>query len=162
MQAYATLAFRILAMIRQRSGFSIIELMVVMTIIGVLTTIAIPRLQYTRERALRASMISDLKNLVALQEGYFSAANDYAAGITSGPEKVVAGVSGRISFIPSQGNTISMTRRAPANKNGAGWSATIKNPRVTNKAADVCGIYIGHKSYAPNAKVPGPGMPACY
>lgn len=149
-------------MARNRSGFTITELLVVMTIIGVLTTIAIPRLQYTRERASRASMISDLKNLVALQEGYFSAANDYAGGITSGPEKVAAGASGRISFNPSQGNTISMTRRAPTSGNGAGWSATVTNPRVKTKTADVCGIYIGHKSYAPNAAVPGPGMPACY
>jgi|CXWL01.1.fsa_nt_gi prepilin-type N-terminal cleavage/methylation domain-containing protein len=149
-------------MTRSKSGFTITELLVVMTIIGVLTTIAIPRLHYTRERASRASMVSDLKNLVALQEGYFSAANDYAGGITNGPEKVAKGASGRISFSPSSGNTITMTRRAPTSANGAGWFATAKNPRVTTKTADVCGIYVGHKSYAPNAAIPGPGMPACY
>jgi hypothetical protein len=33
---------------------------------------------------------------------------------------------------------------------------------VTTKSADICGIYIGHKAYAPNAKVASAGIPACY
>ncbi len=148
---------------RERSGgFTLVEMLVVMVVLGILATLAIPRLQYTKERAYRTSMLSDLKNLVALQEGYFSAANDYAGGITSGPELVAKGAGGRISFIPSSGNAIKMTRHNPAGARGSGWTATAKNPSVTTKGGDVCGIYIGHKAYAPNAKVTIPGVPACY
>ncbi|HQW65661.1 MAG TPA: prepilin-type N-terminal cleavage/methylation domain-containing protein [Gemmatimonadales bacterium] len=143
-------------------GFTIIELIVVIVVLGLLATMALPRLRYTKERAYRASMMSDLKNLVALQEGYFSAANDYAGGLTSGPEKVAKGASGRISFTPSPGNTIAVTRRNPAGARGPGWTATVRNPQVTTKSADICGIYIGHKAYAPNAKVASAGIPACY
>jgi prepilin-type N-terminal cleavage/methylation domain-containing protein len=147
---------------QSQRGFTIIELIVVMAIIGILATIAIPKLRNTRERASRASMISDLKNLVAMQEGFFSAANDFAGGITSGPEQVSKGGTGRISFNLSPGNSVTMTWRSASSITGPGWSATIRNPIVTTAGADVCGVYVGHKSYAPNAAIPGPGMPACY
>jgi prepilin-type N-terminal cleavage/methylation domain-containing protein len=147
---------------QRTAGFTIIELLVVTIVMGILATLAIPRLQYTKERAYRASMVSDLKNLVALQEGYHSAANDYAGGITSGPEKIAKGSAGRVSFIPSPGNALTVTYRNPASANGPGWTATAKNPAVKTKSGDVCGIFVGHKAYAPNAKVTIPGVPACY
>src|SRR5207244_6131985 len=49
-------------------GFTLIELLIVMALIGLLATIAIPRLANTKERAPLAAMKSDLRNLVTVQE----------------------------------------------------------------------------------------------
>lgn len=144
-----------------KRGFTIIELVVVMAIIGILATIGIPKLRNTRERASRASMLTDLKNLIALQEAYFSSTNDYAGGVTTGPEILAVGDGGRITFRPSTGNVVTLSRMTTG-VNGAGWSATATNPQVTSPESDVCGIFVGHTSYAPNAAVTQPGIPVCY
>jgi prepilin-type N-terminal cleavage/methylation domain-containing protein len=143
-----------------RRGFSFIEILTVITIIGVLASIAIPKYRGTKERALVASMISDLRNIVSNQEGFFSANDDYAGGLWARPERAGKNGSGRISFTPSPGNRVSMARRTRAGS--VGWRATVRNAQVTNRTTDVCGIYMGHPSFAPNAKVTHEGVPICY
>lgn len=143
-----------------RRGFSFIEILTVITIIGVLASIAIPKYRGTKERALVASMISDLRNIVSGQEGFYTGNDDYAGGIWSRPERAGKNGSGRISFTPSPGNRVSMTRRTRAGS--VGWRATVRNPQVTNRRTDVCGIYVGHPSFAPNARVTREGVPICY
>ena len=143
-----------------RRGFSLIELLTVITIIGILASIAIPKYRGTKERALVASMISDLRNLVAAQEGFYTGNDDYAGRIWARPERAGKNGSGRIFFTPSPGNVISMSRRTRAGV--VGWRATVRNRQVTNPNNDICGIYVGHRSFAPNAKVVAEGAPACY
>ncbi len=143
-----------------RRGFSLIELLTVITVIGVLVTIAIPKFYATRERAVVASMISDLRNLLTAQEGFFSANDDYAGGITGGLEQPGQGGSGLVSFTPSTGNVVMLGRRTQGG--GVGWWATVRNPGVTNQASDICGIYVGQSSFAPDAAVIVEGAPICY
>jgi len=143
-----------------RRGFTIVELLTVITIIGVLASIAIPKFHATRERAVVASMISDLRNIVSSQEGFYSQNDDYAGGLWSQPERAGKNGSGRISFTPSPGNVVSLARRTRAGS--VGWRATVRNPRVTNRNTDICGIYVGHSSFAPNARVTREGVPICY
>jgi prepilin-type N-terminal cleavage/methylation domain-containing protein len=140
---------------RSRRGFTIVELMTTVAILGLLASIALLKTRQSRERAHRAAMMVDLKTLVSAQEGFYSANRDYAAGIA--PAEVPGtGARGRVALVPSPGNVIVLRRRGVQ-----GWSATVTNPRVTS-APRTCGIYIGRPGWAPNARVTREGVPACY
>lgn len=144
-----------------RCGFSLVELLVVITVLGILATLGLPRLAATRQRAALASMTSDLRNLVAAQEGFFSAYGDYAGGI-AGTEVPGPGAQGRVATTPSPGNVIVVNRRQPQSNLGPGWSATATNPMVTTAGFSACGVFVGAQVYAPNKAVTVEGAVACY
>ncbi|MGN6391311.1 MAG: type IV pilin protein, partial [Gemmatimonadales bacterium] len=84
---------------RNRKGFTLIELLIVVVIIGILAAIAIPKFANTKEKAVLASMKSDLRNMVTAEEGYFSDNQTYAPAIGA------AQGAGVVAFVPSQNNT---------------------------------------------------------
>src|SRR3712207_3483597 len=108
-----------------RKGFSLIELLIVLVIIGILAAIAIPKFANTKEKAYLASMKSDLRNLVTAQEAYFSDHTTYASIGDLGT-----------SYSQSSGVTIDIDENL-----GSGWHAT-----ATHNALDTsrsCWIYVG-------------------
>src|SRR3954447_24667329 len=142
-----------------RKGFTLIELLIVVVIIGILAAIAIPKFANTKEKAVVASMKSDLRNLVTAQEAFFSDNQDYAGGTYKGDGTVytqtngLAG-AGRLAFTPSANNTIVLTY-----VDAAGWKATGTNPAVTG-TPKTCGVYVGVAANAPNAATKAEGAPA--
>ena len=66
------------AMSRARCGFTIIELLAVVIIIGILSTLAISKLGDSKRRAYLAAMKSDLHNIGLVAETRFAAENTYA------------------------------------------------------------------------------------
>src|SRR5512143_1502564 len=92
-----------------KKGFTLIELLIVVVIIGILAAIAIPKFANSKEKAILASMKSDLRNLVTAQEAFYFDNTDYAGGFTPGAQINALGGAGRIQFVPSAGNIVTMT-----------------------------------------------------
>jgi type IV pilus assembly protein PilA len=146
----------------KRSGFTLIELLIVVVIIGILAAIGIPKFANTKEKAIVASLKSDLRNLVTAQESFYSDNQDYAGGTYKGDGTVYTQINGaagagRLAFTPSANNTVTITY-----VDVAGWKAEADNPVVIAPANDKCGVYVGIAANAPNAAVKAEGAPACY
>jgi prepilin-type N-terminal cleavage/methylation domain-containing protein len=126
--------------VRNVRGFTLIELILVVVIIGILATITIPKFGNTKEKALVAEMKVDLKNLVSAEEAYFS---DYTT---------YTGTLGNLNYNVSTGNTINLISITAS---GTGWNATATNVGT----AKVCGIFIGNASPPITGQVEG--QPLC-
>ena len=62
---------------RGEKGFTLIELMIVVAIIGILAAIAIPQFAAFRVRGFNSTSQSDLRNLATSEEAYFADKQDY-------------------------------------------------------------------------------------
>lgn len=107
---------------RIKVGFTLIELMIVIVIVGLLAAIAIPKFTDSRARAYIAAQRSDLANLAMQQEIYFF--NNRAYAVAAG----VVGVS------PSNGVTLAINEAS-----GTGWSAATSHASTAVR----CGLFYG-------------------
>ncbi len=120
----------------RHTGFTVIELVIVMAIIGLLATIAIPRLANTKERAQLAAMKSDLRNLVTAEETYLADSSKYATDLGD-------------RYRVSAGNrmpTITLT--------SDGWTASL----TSTGTLQMCAVFVGSTPLAPATKE---GAPTC-
>ena len=111
-----------------RRGFSLIELMLVVVIIGVLAALAIPKYSNTKQKAVRTTAITDLRNLATAQNVYFSENNVYG-GVAD---------TAAMRFSPSKGNTGLSITLAGAPAGTTGWNATLDIA-----GGQKCGIFVG-------------------
>src|SRR5947209_4809284 len=67
--------------VMSRNGFTLLELLIVVVIIGLLPTIAIPKFSNTKATAYVASMKSDLRNLATAEETFFYDSANYTTNV---------------------------------------------------------------------------------
>ena len=139
-----------------RKGFTLIELLIVVVIIGILAAIAIPKFANTKEKAVVASMKSDLRNLVTAQESFFTDNQDYAGGTDPVTQTNGKAARGRWPSVRQQGNVLAVKYGS-----AAGWSATVTNPAVkSTPATSAASTWVTLP--APDASLTTEGAPGCY
>jgi type IV pilus assembly protein PilA len=70
-------------MMRKNEGFTLIELMIVIAIIGILAAIAIPQFSAYRTRSYNSAAEADIRNAATAQEAYYVDRQTYVATPTS-------------------------------------------------------------------------------
>jgi general secretion pathway protein G len=94
---------------RRRAGFTLLELMTVVVVLGILAALSIARFRDSKERGLVATMKSDLRTVAGGAEAYFAANDSY------------------VGYVPprmSDGVTLEFTSSA------TGWEATVRHGAV--------------------------------
>ena len=66
-------------MTKKQEGFTLIELMIVIAIIGILAAIAIPQFSAYRTRSYNSAASADLRNAATAQEAYYVDEQTYVA-----------------------------------------------------------------------------------
>ena len=94
-----------------RSGFTLVELLIVVVVIGILAAIAIPRFQSTKGKGYLASVKSDLKNLSTAEESWFYEHRAYSNSLDS------------LKAVSSPGVILIVV-----NATTSGWAATAYHP----------------------------------
>jgi type IV pilus assembly protein PilA len=69
--------------VRNEQGFTLLELIVVVAVLGILMAIAIQQFSLYRSRATDAAMRSDLKNAALAMESYYGEFLDYPASVNA-------------------------------------------------------------------------------
>lgn len=59
------------------AGFTLLELLVIVIVLGIFVTIVVPRFASSRERTYDAAAKSELRNAMSAQEAYFTDAQTY-------------------------------------------------------------------------------------
>ena len=68
---------------KDQKGFTLIELMIVIAIIGILAAIAIPQFSAYRTRSYNSAANSDIRNACTAQEAYYIDEQTYAQALSS-------------------------------------------------------------------------------
>ena len=115
-----------------RPGFTFVELLTVMLIMGILATIGVPRIRNMKERSYQATLRSDLGTLRTAEEAYYAENLRYTTDITA------------LDFRSSANVVITIESSDPIK----GWKASARHmwlasPCTTAAGPDAVGVEAG-------------------
>lgn len=114
-------------MSRNRSGFTLVELLIVVVVLGILVAIALPRYSNTRDKAKIAALRTDLRNAETAEETYYADNMVYA-------DLAQLQAEGLLSLSPS--TTMDLTAGPD------GYKAVAKNTTI-GSATNSCSVKVG-------------------
>lgn len=121
-----------------REGFTLVEAMIVVAVIGILAALAVVRSETPRSRAAAATMQSDLRTVGSAQEAYFADNRTYASDINV------------LEIQLSPGVTMEMDAGT------SGWTARATHEQAGNRE---CALAFG--DIAPLSPATGSGVILC-
>ena len=126
------------AQLRKRDGFTLVEILIVTVILGILAGIAMMRWHDKKVDAFVASMKSDLRNVAAAQEAYYSDNQTYASDV------------GQLAFRASTNITVAVSGTQ------LGWAASTSHPAADGRT---CALFYG--TIPPEAPAVASGIVKC-
>ncbi len=90
-------------------GFTLVELLVVVAIIGILTAIAVPQFMAYKQRAVDQHMVRDLENAAVAMEAYYADTYTYTSAVTDLTVVGLQQTPGVTLTITVSGTTYTMT-----------------------------------------------------
>jgi prepilin-type N-terminal cleavage/methylation domain-containing protein len=137
-------------------GFTIIELLVVIVIIGILTAIVYVGYDNIQAKTLDTSVLSDLDTMDALQTDYGLSNNTVGKVYNSS-----SGYDGGLDFAPSSGNIISVITNEDdyciRGYNSNGTKNSIDNAYKKESSDGACDRILGIALNCPTGFIPVPG-----
>lgn len=120
--------------LQSQPGFSHVELIVVVGIIGILAATAIPQMSSYRKRAYEAEIQSNLMNAVTAEEAYFTRTQTYKGGVLDSGTPPGFYKSSDVSLASTVGNHTFVLSASHANCGTNTWTYTSTSGHIAGSS----------------------------